>query len=71
MTVAAPSKNNSSNTEQQMKKRLKKRTAIRTTVTTMIKTLTHYLIQQKSIFKKKFNILTFIIGKSNCNSLRS
>ena len=48
MTVAAPSKNNSSNTEQQMKKRLKKRTAIRTTVTTMIKTLTHYLIQQKS-----------------------
>lgn len=30
----------------------------------------NYLIQQKSIYKKKFNIITFIIGNSSCSSFK-
>ena len=31
----------------------------------------NYLMQQKSIYKKKFNIITFIIGKSSCSSFKN
>ena len=31
----------------------------------------NYLMHQKSIYKKKFDIITFIIGKSNCASFKN